>query len=176
MGGLLTVVSAIEDDKKAVPLVKGIALVGPLVEVDPSVASPFLKFLARLLCRIFPNFSLSGIDKRFITSDQDWMEKIESDQYRWSGGLKAQHSVVLLNRLEQLATEFSDIKIPMFILHGEEDKICTPAGSQRLHDQAASQDKTLKMYKDAMHNLLLEKESVRSPVMDEIWDWVIQRT
>ena len=33
----------------------------------------------------------------------------------------------------------------MFILHGEEDKICTPAGSQRLHDQAASQDKTLKV-------------------------------
>jgi len=175
MGGLLTVVAALEDDKKAVPIVNGILLVGPLVEVDPNVASPFLKFLARLLCRIFPNFSLSGIKKDSITTSQEWMEVLLADEKRWKGGLKAQHSVVLLNRLEQLATEFQKIKVPMIIMHGENDRICTPSGSQQLHDQASSTDKTLTFYKDAMHNLLIEVEETRTKCFNQIWTWVLQR-
>ena len=48
-------------------------------------------------------------------------------------------------RIDKLQSEFGEVKCPLLILHGEKDTVCTLAGSKRLHEQAQSRDKTLKV-------------------------------
>jgi len=38
--------------------------------------------------------------------------------------------MMMMNRMEELKSEMENIKIPLFILHGEKDTICTISGSR----------------------------------------------
>ena len=55
---------------------------------------------------------------------------------------------------ERLKKEFPLITLPVLILHGTSDKATKPSGSQLFYDTAGSQDKTLKLYEGAYHDLL----------------------
>ncbi|RAJ76655.1 alpha-beta hydrolase superfamily lysophospholipase [Chitinophaga dinghuensis] len=68
---------------------------------------------------------------------------------------------------ERLKKEMANINLPVLILHGTGDKATKPEGSQFFYEQAASSDKTLKLYKDHYHDLLndLEKETVMGDVI-----------
>ncbi|AYB30911.1 alpha/beta hydrolase [Chryseolinea soli] len=74
---------------------------------------------------------------------------------------------------ERLKKEFSTIQIPLFIIHGSEDKATRPSGSEFFYKQASSTDKTLKIYEGHYHDMLndLDKEVV----MGDILDWLNQR-
>lgn len=71
---------------------------------------------------------------------------------------------------ERLEKEFSKITLPVFILHGTNDKATKPSGSQFFYDNAGSTDKTIKFYEGHYHDLLndLDKEIV----MNDIISWV----
>jgi acylglycerol lipase len=74
---------------------------------------------------------------------------------------------------ERLKQEFPMMKLPLFILHGTLDKATKPSGSQFFYDQAASKDKTLKLYEGYFHDLLndLDKEAV----MEDVRNWIEAR-
>ena len=74
---------------------------------------------------------------------------------------------------ERLSSEFSQITLPVLILHGTADKAAKPGGSQVFFDAAGSTDKTLKLYEGHVHDLLndLEKETV----MADIKRWISGR-
>jgi dienelactone hydrolase len=71
---------------------------------------------------------------------------------------------------ERLKKEFSQITLPVLILHGTLDRNTKPSGSQHFYDMAASADKTLKLYEGGFHDLLndLDKELV---ILD-IKNWI----
>ena len=48
----------------------GMVLMGPLIALDPAVASPIKVFMAKVASRLWPGFSLGGIDPKLVTSDQ----------------------------------------------------------------------------------------------------------
>ncbi len=74
---------------------------------------------------------------------------------------------------ERLKKDFPLVKLPLLILHGTQDKVTKPAGSQLFYERAGSTDKTLKLYDGHYHDLLndLDKEKV----MADINDWVAAR-
>jgi acylglycerol lipase len=74
---------------------------------------------------------------------------------------------------ERLEQEFSRITLPVLILHGTEDKVTKPEGSQFFYDNAGSTDKTLKLYEGHVHDLLNDvgKESV----LADIQGWIEAR-
>lgn len=67
---------------------------------------------------------------------------------------------------ERLKKEFPLVALPLLILHGTHDKATKPSGSQLFHDNAGSNDKTLKLYEGAYHDLLndIDKETVMADV------------
>ena len=46
------------------------------------------------------------------------------------------------------------ITLPVLIMHGTDDKVTSPGGSQMFFDSAGSRDKTLKLYEGHVHDLL----------------------
>jgi alpha-beta hydrolase superfamily lysophospholipase len=71
---------------------------------------------------------------------------------------------------ERLKNEMSKVTLPLLILHGTQDKATKPEGSRSFYDNAASADKTIRLYEGHFHDLLndLDKEIV----MNDIVSWL----
>ncbi len=65
---------------------------------------------------------------------------------------------------------FAAISLPVLILHGLADRAAKPHGSQIFFDAVGSQDKTLKLYAGAFHDLLNDVDKGR--VMADITEWI----
>lgn len=74
---------------------------------------------------------------------------------------------------ELLAKSFPRFELPLFIIHGSEDKATKPSGSQQFHDAASSRDKTLKIYDGHFHDLL--NDVGKDVVMADITGWIEAR-
>lgn len=74
---------------------------------------------------------------------------------------------------QRLKKEFPLITLPVLILHGTQDKVTKPSGSQHFYEKAGSRDKTLKLYEGHVHDLLndLDKEVV----LADILHWIDER-
>jgi alpha-beta hydrolase superfamily lysophospholipase len=65
------------------------------------------------------------------------------------------------------------MRLPLLIIHGTADRATRPEGSQVFFDQAASTDKTLKMYEGAFHDPLNDID--RDTVTADIVKWLEAR-
>jgi len=74
---------------------------------------------------------------------------------------------------ERLEKEFPLITLPVLILHGTEDKVTLPRGSQMFADKAGSTDKTLKLYDGYVHDLL--NDIGKETVLADIRAWIEAR-
>jgi acylglycerol lipase len=74
---------------------------------------------------------------------------------------------------ERLKEEFPLITLPVLILHGTDDKVTNPKGSQFFYDTAGSTDKTLKLYEGHVHDLL--NDYGKETVMADIKSWIDAR-
>lgn len=74
---------------------------------------------------------------------------------------------------ERLKRDLAEIKTPLFIIHGTEDKAAKPSGSQHLYERASSADKTLKLYEGRYHDPL--NDLGREEVMADILSWLERR-
>jgi acylglycerol lipase len=74
---------------------------------------------------------------------------------------------------ERLEREFSSITLPVLIMHGTEDKVTRPEGSQFFYDHAGSADKTLKLYEGYVHDLL--NDVGKEAVLADIQAWIEAR-
>ena len=74
---------------------------------------------------------------------------------------------------ERIEREVNLIRLPVLILHGKEDKVTKPGGSQMFFDQAGSKDKTLKLYDGYVHDLL--NDVGKEAVLADIQAWIDAR-
>jgi acylglycerol lipase len=71
---------------------------------------------------------------------------------------------------ERLKREFPLITLPVLILHGTDDKVTKPEGSQLFFDTAGSPDKTFKLYQGHVHDLL--NDFGKEHVIADINHWI----
>ncbi|MCY1047008.1 lysophospholipase [Corallococcus sp. bb12-1] len=74
---------------------------------------------------------------------------------------------------ERLKKEFPLITLPVFILHGTEDRVTKPSGSQRFLRDTGSSDKTLKLYEGYFHDLL--NDEGKEQVLADVVEWIEAR-
>jgi len=173
LGGLISILSFLKSKEEAV--FSGLILMGPLIQLDPKVAGPFLQRIARLMSRLMPNFAMSGVDTNMVTSHQGWRDEKMGDKLHNHTGLKARHSTVIMDALSGLQKNLPELEIPYLILHGAEDQICNPEGSKQLHENSKSEDKTLIVVEKGLHNLYLEVDPIQSESVGSTLDWIEKR-
>ena len=197
MGGLITAYAGIEGQD----LFKGLIFMGPLIKMNPAIATPVNKMLAGVMQCIAPKFSLGYLDHEAITRDKGkaklrlsagslffqfskiWLhfsavcERVKEDQLIWHGGFRAKHSHVLLQTTDAFKEGqlLQKIKVPILIFQGLKDRLVEPEGSTYLHENVSSEDKKLLTYPEAFHNLYVELDDVKKPVIKETCEWINQR-
>ena len=61
-------------------------------------------------------------------------------------------------------------------MHGSEDRLVSVKGSRMVHERAASEDKTLKIYDGFFHEVLNELPEDRERVLADIAAWLQAHT
>jgi acylglycerol lipase len=170
MGGLITTNAAMEEPD----LFKALIFMGPLIMMDPVLVTPFKKTLATWLQGPLPSMAIGALDATAITRDKDVVKRVQDDTLGWHGGFRARHSHVLIQATDKLAdgTLLKKITVPVLIFQGLKDTLVFPEGAKHLHENIGSAKKKLLTYPDAMHNLYVELDDVKAPVIKETCDWV----
>ena len=135
----------------------------------PDIVLTFLKGLSY----ITPHTHVFSLKNEDFSRDPKIVEEMNGDIYIKGESQPAQTAKTLLDADARLTREFSNITLPVLILHGTADKATKPSGSRHFYEAAGSSDKTLKLYEGHFHDLLndLDKEIV----MADIQSWIDER-
>lgn len=136
----------------------------------PDLALAAVKGLSHLA----PHAHILKLPNQFFSRDPQVVELMNQDPLI-ANEVQPSLTVAEMARAdERLKREFSAITLPVLILHGSEDKVTKPGGSQEFHTAAGSADKTLKLYEGHYHDLL--NDEGRTLVMADIVGWLEAHT
>jgi len=122
---------------------------------------------------IVPHAHVLRLKMEDFSRDPEWVAALNADPLTDNEVQPVQTVAAFARAGERFEREFGRITLPVFIMHGTEDKATRPDGSQQFFDEAGSTDKTLKLYEGYYHDLL--NDLGREQVMDDIVGWIEAR-
>lgn len=165
MGGLAAVRLAERDESRFAGLVITSAALVPAESIPPALVA-----VANVVGRLAPGLRTIALDGDAVSRDAGVRARYDSDPLNFRGKLTARTGREMNVAMASALTEAGRITRPVLILHGTADALTAPAGSQRLHDAVSSQDRTLRTWPGAFHELHHEPE--RDEVLTTIIDWI----
>lgn len=168
MGG--AVASLLVLDRR--PDLRGLVLSSPALEPSGDV-SPILIRLSGLISRFFPRAPVTKVDVTALSHLPQVIEAARKDPLSNERPAPARTGYELLQAMRRIRERAQEIKLPLLIMHGTDDHLTNPRGSERLFGLAGSEDKTLKLYGDFYHEILNEPE--RERVLEDIGAWLDER-
>src|SRR5262249_46647461 len=113
------------------------------------------------------------LNHKDFSRDPDAVQAMDDDPLIADEVQPTQTMAAMVRADERLKKEFPLFKLPLLILHGTQDKVTKPAGSQAFYDTAGSTDKTLKLYEGYFHDPL--HDAGKEKVFADIADWLDAR-
>ena len=135
----------------------------------PDLVLSFLKGLSH----VTPHTHVFSLNNRDFSRDSSVVESMNNDPLIKGESQPAQTAAAMIRADERLKKGFPTITLPLLILHGTEDKVTKPSGSQHFYEQAGSRDKTLKLYEGHFHDLLNDID--KEVVITDILNWIDER-
>jgi len=140
---------------------KGAILSGPNLKLAMSI-SCLKKMLGYAASRVLPTFLVpNDLTASWISHDPEVVKAYEDDPLV-SHKISLKLGTAILDNIDQVMDLAPEIKTPVFILHGGDDKITSVEGSREFFEKLKLQDKTLKIYPGFYHESFNEigKEKV----------------
>ncbi|KAM3310848.1 hypothetical protein ACQJBY_031497 [Aegilops geniculata] len=160
-------------DPEVDALVNGIILTSPAVRVQP--AHPVVAALAPVFALIAPRYQFTGSSKNgpAVSRDPEALRVKYSDPLVFTGSIRVRTGYEILRLTAYLQQHLRRVKVPLLVLHGADDMVTDPEGSRRLHREASTPDKHIRLYDGLLHDLLIEPE--KEVVIGDIVDWLSPR-
>jgi len=165
MGGVIVTFYALDRE----PRVRGVVLSAPAVKLCNEVSPPLLQ-AAALIARVLPRLQTVKINQNYISRDPAVVEAYNCDPLVFRKGVLMRTGSELVRAGRYVRERMDAFTLPILVLQGTGDKITEPEGSRRLYENAASTDRTLKLYEGLYHEILNEPE--RERVLQDIVDWL----
>jgi acylglycerol lipase len=122
------------------------------------------------LSHVAPHAHLLKLKNETFSRNPEFVAQLNSDPLIANETQPTQTMAAMVRADERLKKEFSQITLPVLILHGTADKNAKPSGSKRFFEMAGSTDKTLKLYEGYFHDLLNDVD--KEVVMADIQSWI----
>ncbi len=169
MGGLIAVRFALKYGAELTALVtSGAALV-----IDDGV-SETTKRIGGILARILPSAPLprgDGEDK--LSYDPEISRQFGLDHRTHHGPTRFRTAHEMLVAGEDARRRAHQIRLPLLAMHGADDTLTLPRGTQLLYDRAASVDKTIELWPNMKHEIFNEAD--RGAVFSLMLNWLDAR-
>lgn len=169
MGG--AVASLLVLDRK--PDLRGLVLSAPALEPNENV-SPILIRLAGVISRFFPRAPVTKVDVKSLSHLPAVVEAARKDPLSNERPAPARTGYEMLRAMRRIRERAEEISLPLLVMHGTEDHLTNPNGSQVLFKRSGSVDKVLKLYEGLYHEILNEPE--REQVLGDIARWLDERS
>ncbi len=167
MGGLIAVRFALKHgDELAALVTSGAALV-----IDDGVSAT-AKRIGGVFSRIAPAAPLprdgSGEDKLTYNPEISRQFGLDDRTHHGPTRFRTAHEMVVAG--EDARKRATGIRLPLLAMHGADDTLTYPRGTQILHERAASSDKALKLWPGMKHEIF--NEAGRGEVFAYMLDWM----
>lgn len=151
------------------PEVAAAVLSGPALAPVDSIG-PMLRGLVAACSRLLPRLKLpSSIDPEGLSRDPEVVAAYLADPL-----IDKRYSVRLVRELLAASPAIegrgAEVRVPLLIVHGEEDPICPIEGSARFLNDVTTPGSELRRYPGLRHEVLNEPEGPQ--VLDEIAAWI----
>jgi acylglycerol lipase len=163
-GGLVSLAYAISWQDE----IDGLVLCAP--GIRPAAASPEQIAVVRELARTAPDTPAVEVNLDKLSRNPLAQQAFNDDPLVHRGRIPARMAVETLDAISEVTTNIARITLPILLLHGTEDHVADPSGSQFVYDHVASTDRTLKLYDGLWHQLFNEPE--RDEVLTDLSDWI----
>jgi alpha-beta hydrolase superfamily lysophospholipase len=163
MGGLVVAAYASQRNPKVAGVVASAAVLSMPEDVSPArvIAARVLKWLA-------PRLSLaSQLDPEALSRDPEIVRAYLEDplvQRKITASLASE----MLSAMKRCAAE--TVRVPMLLLHGEDDPICPVVGSRNFFERLTVTQRELHTYPGLRHEIFNEPE--RAAVLGDLIGWI----
>ena len=165
MGGL--VVAAFVRERQAELL--AVVTSGAALELAGDVSHARL-VVARLLRRLVPRLALSaGLDAKGLSRDPGVVRRYLEDPLVFSR-MTVCMAVETVAAMKRTRDGGAAVRVPVLLLHGQEDSICPPSGSRAFWDSLGVDQRELRIYPGLRHEIFNEPE--REEVFSELLEWL----
>ncbi len=146
---------------------RGMVFTGALALLDAPLP---VRIISRVLARISPATGVFAVDPDTVSRDPGVVRAYDADPLNFHGKFPAGTMKALGDSIESLPARLPSLRVPLLVMHGAEDRLTSPGGSELIHRLAGSDDKQLRIWEGLRHEILNEPE--HDAVMDEIVAWL----
>ncbi len=126
--------------------------------------------MARVIPRFAPGLTLSnGLDVQALSRDKSVVAAYVDDPLVHDR-ITAQLGAVMLTLADDLLAHPGDFRLPLLMMHGEEDNLTDPAATCTFFEGVGSLDKTLRLWPGLFHEIHNEPE--QHEVIAQIVSWL----
>lgn len=165
LGGLIGSVFLLEHQDE----LAGAVLSAPAIKISDSVSQLTL-FSARALSSFVPKLGLAAVDVNAVSSDPAVVQAYVDDPLVHKGKATVRLSAEGIKAIERVTHDVGQIHLPLLIVQGSADGLVEPGGAKMLYEQAASTDKTYKVYEGFYHEVM--NEPGHAQVLDDMQAWI----
>lgn len=148
----------------------GLILSAPLVEVE---GRPLAKAAGRVLGRVAPRLPVAKLDPADVSRDPAVVAAYREDPLVHHGGVPAGTAAEFLRHAATLPDAAPGIRLPTLLMYGTADRLCAPAGAERLAGRLGSEDLTVVPFEGLYHEIFNEPE--RDEVLAALTHWLDAR-
>eukprot|EP00731_Ephydatia_muelleri_P001909 Em0001g1909a len=170
MGGLVATL-VVEQNQS---LVSALLLSSPGLDTDPAFGSftyTVLQMVIAVIKRVLPQKELLTLDPNFISTIPEEVQMYVEDPLVWHGGMKAGWIYEFGLALTEARANIRSITLPLFLMHGDGDRLVPISASEFIRANIGSQDKQYEVFADNYHEILHDKDQDRA--MQLIADWIL---
>ncbi len=166
LGSLITLAFAMRYQQE----LAGLVLSGSTLAVE-TIQPALLLAAASVLDKIVPKLAITPpVPSTTLSRDEAVSRAYDADPLVEHGKVRVRMGYQIISMSRYVKAHLSELKLPIFIFHGADDKLTPPPGSQILYDGLGSTDKTLKFYEGLRHETHNEPE--QGMVIDNIIQWL----
>ena len=135
---------------------------------------PVLMKLATVLNRVTPRFSMEmRLDKTHISREPEVVRAQATDHFCHGRGT-ARMGAEYIRCVSRIHSRAGALKVPLLVLHGEENTIADPKGSRNFYSNVMFADKQYYLYKGGYHEL--DDDACKNQVLEDISMWLKDHT
>ena len=175
MGGLIALRYALRYQQELAGLVTS----GPALIIDEGVPDA-VSAIVKVLGKVAPTAPTPrpphdpGIHEDTGLSDESFVsEQFKIDHRNWHGPTRLGTASAMLESASNTRERFGELYLPLLAMHGADDPITSPHGTEMLYEGAASEDKTIILWEGRRHEIF--NSPGRDTVIDTMRRWLADR-
>ncbi len=149
--------------------VSGLALSGAALQVGDDLSPTQIKIF-RAIAKVAPGFRPQGLSADAISRDPSVVSAYRNDPLVFTGKISAGLGAALIGAMERFPARYSELTLPVLVMHGTDDQLADIAGSRALVAGATNADVTSHYYDGLYHEIFNEPEQDR--VLADLVAWI----